>query len=124
MPTSRSYIEQISHNNEMMMKKVFSCLFCFVCLFNFSSRFWVRFPPSDNIISLSYSMSAFSVNLFGLFCLLFYRSPFVSPFGKREEARKKKREFALWSSDQITDLQAYNAWIIGKIVKYVELVPK
>ena len=67
MPTSRSYIEQISHNDEMMMKKVFNCLFCFVCLFNFSSRFWVRFPPSDNIISLSYSMPTFSANSFGLF---------------------------------------------------------
>ena len=56
-----------------------------------------------------------------IFFVYIYRSPFVSPFGKREEARKKKREFALWSSDQITDMQAYNAWTKGKKVKYIEL---
>ena len=64
------------------------------------------------------------INICIYFLFTFYRSPFVSPFGKREEARKKKREFALWSSDQITDMQAYNAWTKGKIVIYVEFGPK
>ncbi len=41
---------------------------------------------------------------------LSYKSPFVSPFGKREEARKKRLQFSIWNSDQLTDLQAFNAW--------------
>ena len=46
---------------------------------------------------------------------LSYRSPFVSPFAKREEANKKKREFAgsginSKRSDQLTTLHAYNQW--------------
>ena len=49
---------------------------------------------------------------------LSYRSPFVAPFNKRDEARRKRQEFALWSSDQITDLQAYNAWRTAQRTSY------
>jgi ATP-dependent RNA helicase DHX57 len=49
---------------------------------------------------------------------LSYKSPFVAPFSKREEARKRRMTFALWNSDQITDLQAYNAWRTAQKVSY------
>lgn len=38
---------------------------------------------------------------------LSYKNPFVSPFGKRDEANKKKMTFAAGFSDQITVLMAY-----------------
>lgn len=38
---------------------------------------------------------------------LSYKNPFVSPFGKRDEANKKKMSFAAGFSDQITVLMAY-----------------
>lgn len=38
---------------------------------------------------------------------LSYKSPFVSPFGKKEEANKKKKSFSVGFSDQITTLMAY-----------------
>ena len=42
---------------------------------------------------------------------LSYRSPFLSPFGKRDEANKKKLYFNGRSqSDQITNLKAFKAW--------------
>lgn len=36
-----------------------------------------------------------------------YRSPFVSPFGKREEAMEKKKKFACAQSDHLTILRGY-----------------
>ena len=39
-------------------------------------------------------------------------------YRKREEAKKKRLEFATWSSDQITDLQAYNAWRTKQKISY------
>lgn len=42
---------------------------------------------------------------------LSYRSPFASPFGKREEAKKKKMEFAARNSDILAALRAYQGWI-------------
>lgn len=38
---------------------------------------------------------------------LSYKNPFVSPFGKRDEANKKKFSFSAGFSDQITVLMAY-----------------
>lgn len=38
---------------------------------------------------------------------LSYKSPFVSPFSKRNEADAKKKEFAVCNSDQLTVLTAY-----------------
>lgn len=38
---------------------------------------------------------------------LSHRSPFTSPFGKKEKVDAKKREFANGNSDQITVLNAY-----------------
>lgn len=38
-----------------------------------------------------------------------YKSPFVSPFGKRDIADAKKRKFAVGNSDQLTILTAYRA---------------
>ncbi|XP_017781544.1 PREDICTED: putative ATP-dependent RNA helicase DHX57 [Nicrophorus vespilloides] len=39
---------------------------------------------------------------------LSYKSPFVTPFGKKDEANAKKRTFANGLSDQMTALKAYN----------------
>ena len=39
-------------------------------------------------------------------------------FRKREEAKKKRQSFATWTSDQITDLQGYNAWRNAQKVSY------
>lgn len=38
------------------------------------------------------------------------RSPFLSPFGKRDEAKKKKSKFAIVNSDHLTALRAYQEW--------------
>ncbi|KAJ6635028.1 putative ATP-dependent RNA helicase DHX57 [Pseudolycoriella hygida] len=42
---------------------------------------------------------------------LSYKSPFVSPFSKRNEADSKKKEFAMCNSDHLTVLKAYRAWL-------------
>ncbi|TMW48422.1 hypothetical protein DOY81_006512 [Sarcophaga bullata] len=42
---------------------------------------------------------------------LSHKSPFVSPFNKRAEAEKCKREFALCNSDHLTCLLAYKKWL-------------
>ncbi|XP_053099073.1 putative ATP-dependent RNA helicase DHX57 [Hemicordylus capensis] len=39
-----------------------------------------------------------------------YKSPFVSPWDKREEAFKKKLEFSIGNSDYLALLQAYKGW--------------
>ncbi|KAK5849246.1 hypothetical protein PBY51_008900 [Eleginops maclovinus] len=41
---------------------------------------------------------------------LAFKSPFVSPWDKREEANEKKVAFALASSDHLALLQAYKGW--------------
>ncbi|KAM4042079.1 putative ATP-dependent RNA helicase DHX57 isoform 2-T2 [Anomaloglossus baeobatrachus] len=38
------------------------------------------------------------------------KSPFVCPWDKKEDANKKKQEFAVGSSDHLALLQAYKAW--------------
>ena len=38
------------------------------------------------------------------------RTPFASPFGKREEAMKKKMSFAVWNSDVLSALRAFTGW--------------
>lgn len=42
---------------------------------------------------------------------LSYKSPFVSPFNKRNQADKRKRSFALCNSDHLTVLKAYKKWL-------------
>ncbi|XP_067011833.2 putative ATP-dependent RNA helicase DHX57 isoform X2 [Anabrus simplex] len=42
---------------------------------------------------------------------LSYKSPFVSPFSKRDLADSKKKEFATLNSDQLTVLKAYKMWL-------------
>lgn len=42
---------------------------------------------------------------------LSHKSPFVSPFEKRNEANKKKLGFAICNSDHLTCLQAYKKWL-------------
>ncbi|XP_074640128.1 putative ATP-dependent RNA helicase DHX57 [Tubulanus polymorphus] len=42
-------------------------------------------------------------------CLSF-KSPFVAPFDKRDDADKKKLEFATGNSDHLTVLKAYKGW--------------
>eukprot|EP00960_Hanusia_phi_P002215 63548-Hanusia_phi.AAC.1 len=39
-----------------------------------------------------------------------FRSPFMSPMEKREEADKKRREMGLLHSDHLTTLRAYEGW--------------
>ncbi|CAL9683143.1 unnamed protein product [Knipowitschia caucasica] len=41
---------------------------------------------------------------------LAFKSPFVSPWDKREEANEKKQAFALANSDHLSLLQAYKGW--------------
>ncbi|XP_053681355.1 putative ATP-dependent RNA helicase DHX57 [Anopheles nili] len=43
--------------------------------------------------------------------ILSYKSPFVSPFSKRDEADNRKRQFAIANSDHLTMLNAYRRWI-------------
>ncbi|XP_065363146.1 putative ATP-dependent RNA helicase DHX57 [Calliphora vicina] len=42
---------------------------------------------------------------------LSHKSPFVSPFNKRAEAERRKREFTLCNSDHLTCLLAYKKWL-------------
>lgn len=42
---------------------------------------------------------------------LSYKSPFVSPFNKRNEADKRKKSFAICNSDHLTILRAYKKWL-------------
>lgn len=42
---------------------------------------------------------------------LSYKSPFVSPFNKRNEADKRKKSFAICNSDHLTILRAYKRWL-------------
>ncbi|KAM9317170.1 putative ATP-dependent RNA helicase DHX57 [Gastrophryne carolinensis] len=41
---------------------------------------------------------------------LAFKSPFVCPWDKKEEANKKKQEFAVANSDHLALLQAYKGW--------------
>ena len=43
-----------------------------------------------------------------------YRSPFVAPFEKRDEADKLRRKFAVHKSDHLTLLKAYNGWLAAR----------
>lgn len=49
---------------------------------------------------------------------LSYKSPFVSPFGKKQEAYNKKKSFSGGFSDQITTLIAYKVIIIFTSKEY------
>ncbi|XP_067845385.1 putative ATP-dependent RNA helicase DHX57 [Heptranchias perlo] len=44
---------------------------------------------------------------------LSFKSPFVSPWDKREEANKKKLEFAVAHSDYLALFQAYKGWSVA-----------
>ncbi|KAF5277617.1 hypothetical protein FQA39_LY06110 [Lamprigera yunnana] len=41
---------------------------------------------------------------------LSFKNPFVSPFGKKEQAMAKKKEFSIGNSDHLTVLRAYKKW--------------
>ena len=45
---------------------------------------------------------------------LSFRSPFVAPFEKREEADKARKAFAVQRSDHLTLLKAYDGWVKAK----------
>ncbi|XP_067636192.1 putative ATP-dependent RNA helicase DHX57 [Eurosta solidaginis] len=84
---------------------------------------------TQNLTSLGHHLSALPVDvrigklmLYGAIfqCLdsvltiaacLSHKSPFVSPFSKRAEAEKRKREFAICNSDHLTMLLAYKKWL-------------
>lgn len=50
------------------------------------------------------------------------KSPFLSPFGRREEAENAKRRFAKCNSDHLTILNAYNVRTVARIfaVRYLK----
>lgn len=50
-------------------------------------------------------------NILTIAACLSYKSPFVSPFSKRQEADRKKKEFSLFNSDHLTALKAYKKWL-------------
>ena len=54
------------------------------------------FQCTDPALTIAASMSA--------------RSPFVSPFDKRDEADTARKEFALEGSDHLTTMNAFNQW--------------
>jgi HrpA-like RNA helicase len=54
------------------------------------------FQCTDPALTIAASMSA--------------RSPFVSPFDKRDEADVARKEFAMEGSDHLTTLNAFNTW--------------
>uniref|UniRef100_A0A8C5T3U5 Putative ATP-dependent RNA helicase DHX57 n=1 Tax=Malurus cyaneus samueli TaxID=2593467 RepID=A0A8C5T3U5_9PASS len=84
--------------------------------------------PDEKLTPLGYHLASLPVDvrigklmLFGTIfrCLdpaltiaasLAFKSPFVSPWDKREEANKKKLEFAVGKSDYLALLQAYKGW--------------
>uniref|UniRef100_A0A8C3RTR9 Putative ATP-dependent RNA helicase DHX57 n=1 Tax=Chelydra serpentina TaxID=8475 RepID=A0A8C3RTR9_CHESE len=84
--------------------------------------------PHEKLTPLGYHLASLPVDvrigklmLFGTIfrCLdpaltiaasLAFKSPFVSPWDKREEANKKKLEFAIGNSDYLALLQAYKGW--------------
>ncbi|MBN3305976.1 DHX57 helicase, partial [Amia calva] len=84
--------------------------------------------PDEKLTPLGYHLACLPVDvrigklmLFGAIfrCLdpaltiaasLAFKSPFVSPWDKREEANVKKLEFALANSDHLALLQAYKGW--------------
>ncbi|KAK5643786.1 hypothetical protein RI129_007631 [Pyrocoelia pectoralis] len=41
---------------------------------------------------------------------LSFKNPFISPFGKKEQAMAKKKEFSVGNSDHLTVLRAYRKW--------------
>lgn len=87
------------------------------------------FDEEQNLTALGHHLSALPVDvrigklmLFGCIfqCLdsvltiaacLSHKSPFVCPFNKRNEADRKKKEFAICNSDHLTVLKAYKRWL-------------
>lgn len=51
---------------------------------------------------------------------LSHKSPFVSPFNKRTEAERRKREYALCNSDHLTCLLAYKVSTEGGGIEYIK----
>ncbi|XP_055599209.1 putative ATP-dependent RNA helicase DHX57 [Uranotaenia lowii] len=86
------------------------------------------FDLEEQLTALGYHLAALPVDvrigklmLFGAIfqCLdsvltiaacLSYKSPFVSPFNKRDEAESRKRLFGIANSDHLTMLNAYRKW--------------
>ncbi|XP_075269515.1 putative ATP-dependent RNA helicase DHX57 isoform X3 [Opisthocomus hoazin] len=84
--------------------------------------------PDEKLTPLGYHLASLPVDvrigklmLFGTIfrCLdpaltiaasLAFKSPFVSPWDKKEEANKKKLQFAVGNSDYLALLQAYKGW--------------
>ncbi|XP_037931792.1 uncharacterized protein LOC119666584 [Teleopsis dalmanni] len=50
-------------------------------------------------------------NVLTIAACLSHKSPFVSPFNKRNEAQNRKRSFSVSNSDHLTCLMAYNKWL-------------
>lgn len=78
-------------------------------------------PLGKHLASLPVDVRIGKLMLFGaIFCCLdsaltmaaclSYKNPFVAPFGKKDEADAKRREFSTCNSDQLTILKAYKKW--------------
>ncbi|KAM5163335.1 putative ATP-dependent RNA helicase DHX57 isoform 2-T2 [Mantella aurantiaca] len=78
-------------------------------------------PLGYHLASLPVDVRIGKLMLFGaIFCCLdsaltiaaslAFKSPFVCPWDKKEEANKKKKEFSVASSDHLALLQAYKGW--------------
>lgn len=56
---------------------------------------------------------------------LSHKSPFLSPFNKRELAEKKKKQFAVGNSDHLTVLKAYQVLsdeVFHKCINFVQMI--
>ncbi|XP_072265233.1 putative ATP-dependent RNA helicase DHX57 [Pyxicephalus adspersus] len=78
-------------------------------------------PLGYHLASLPVDVRIGKLMLFGaIFCCLdsaltiaaslAFKSPFVCPWDKKDEANKKKKEFSVASSDHLALLQAYKSW--------------
>ena len=65
---------------------------------------------SNTVYSIYIYISCVNLLNFNIASLSF-KSPFVAPFGKKEDATAKKQEFAVGNSDHLTMLKAYKGWI-------------
>ncbi|GFG32216.1 hypothetical protein Cfor_02033 [Coptotermes formosanus] len=79
-------------------------------------------PLGQHLAALPVDVRIGKLMLFGaIFCCLdsvltiaaclSYKSPFVVPFGKKEQADVRKRDFSTGNSDHLTVLTAYKRWL-------------
>lgn len=82
-------------------------LMLFGAIFQVHNNVHVRMNPHTNYMKCLYYISQCVDSVLTIAACLSYKTPFVSPFSKQKEASAKKKEFALFNSDQLTVLNAY-----------------